>query len=408
MNFISTSRLRKMKKHFRAQEYVEAKEYADKLVPAEIPTAYDLSMMADVYVTNRDLESAKVVYQESYKRNKSSRNCKILIDASIKLREIEDAVSYLKDLIEMDDTDIDIYIFQYRIGKITNQSDDYLIKCLQKVREIDYLDIWALALAKLYFKTGQNEECLKECKNIKLWFPDTPFEERAQLLEDAVNAGESYEDIYGAPVPDEEILNDGNLANPQPDRNYSVDMAAVGGDVDEDPLPEINFEDDDIPQVDIGVEPADEDTFTDEEFASTLVNGDIDSDEDDDDDDDDGYECDEFGNIIFKKETEEPSDEEVGEQLEFSFDETAVADDDDDDDDDGYECDEFGNIIFPDKKSEEKEAATENEQLSFNFDDTYSDEIIEALKKEEVGETSGEEVDESIRRMLRENDNTGK
>ncbi|MCR4841524.1 MAG: hypothetical protein K5848_08310 [Lachnospiraceae bacterium] len=467
MNFISTSRLRKMKKLFRAREYAAAVEYAAKLNPQEITTAYDLSMMADVYVINKDLESAKVIYQELYKRNKSSRNLKTLIDASIKCGDIEGAVVSLRELIAMDDTDIDIYIFQYRIGKITNQSDDYLIKCLQKVRELDYIDVWALALAKLYFKAGLNEECLKECKNIKLWFPETDFEHKAQLLEDAVSSGASYEDLFGN-APSEDMIQDvphdadGYIPLEESDyENDGEDVSAGFAEGDEEPLPEIEFEDEEIPHVTLG----------DETLAAGGYDG---TDYYDDDDDDD---CDEFGNVIVKEPEEEKDDDEIDGQLSFDFDfeeeEEPVEeelpeeepedtkeyfdDDDFDDDDDDDDCDEFGNVIIRKPEpadenisgevfdEEEEEIAEElfaeeeddeeieggsipdeyydyddddddddcdeygnviirePEEDEFTFDDKFSDELLEAVTREENGEASGEEVDESINRMLRGN-----
>ena len=487
MNFISNSRLRKMKKLFRAREYAAAREYADKLNPAEITTAYDLSMMADVYVINKDLESAKVIYKELYRRNKSSRNLKTLIDASIKCGDIEGAIVSLRELIAMDDSDIDIYIFQYRIGKITNQSDDYLIKCLQKVRELDYIDVWALALAKLYFKVGMNEECLKECKNIKLWFPETSFEHKAQLLEDAVSTGAAYEDLFGDPQSEEK-------GEPEmiPDDEGYAPLAEVTPDdlaeAEDDPLPQIEFEDEEIPRVTLGEE--------------TLIAGGYDGTDIYDDDDDD--DCDEFGNVIVREEPEdetfteedfseaETGEDEVGEeeenlfedtdgQLEFRFDleeeeaperaeeppvdesapdgddfarfmeETGEDEEDDDAEDEDDDCDEFGNVIFREPEEEErilvdssdasKPAGScslaetgedeepgeeeedddddddedddcdefgnvifrEPEKEEFSFEDEFSDEVLEAVMREEKGEASGEEVDESISRMLRGN-----
>ena len=45
----------------------------------------------------------------------------------------------------------------------------------------------------------------------------------------------------------------------------------------------------------------------------------------------------------------------------------------------------------------------EDDEDEFTFDDKFSDELLEAVIREENGEASGEEVDESINRMLRGN-----
>lgn len=194
MRFFTASRLNKMKNCFRNGDYDKALVLADKISPAEIRTAYDLSMMADIYMAAKRYGAARRVFAEMYKRNKTVRVCKQLIALNIKLKSVKQAIIYLKELGELDNEDYERFIFQYQIGKMLGQPDEYLIECLKKVREADYIDKWALELAKLFYKAGRTNECIKECQNIKLWFPDTEFSYGAELLLGACRAGVSYED----------------------------------------------------------------------------------------------------------------------------------------------------------------------------------------------------------------------
>lgn len=194
MGFFTASRLNKMKTCFRNGDYEKAIALADKINPTEIRTAYDLSMMADIYMAAKRYGAARRVFAEIYKRNKTVRVCKQLISLNIKLKNVRQAIVYLKELNALDNEDYERFIFQYQIGKMLNQPDEYLIECLKKVREADYIDKWALELAKLFYKTGRFAECIKECQNIKLWFPDTDFSAKADILIGACRSGVSYEE----------------------------------------------------------------------------------------------------------------------------------------------------------------------------------------------------------------------
>ena len=48
----------------------------------------------------------------------------------------------------------------------------------------EYTEQWAYELAKLYYKTGRKEECIKTCDNIVLWFQDGIYVEKAVQLKE--------------------------------------------------------------------------------------------------------------------------------------------------------------------------------------------------------------------------------
>lgn len=192
MGFFTASRLNKMKQNFRDGNLEKALVYADKINPSEIRTTYDLSMMADIYTMAERYGAARRVYGEMYKRNKTIRVCKQLIVLNIKMKNFKQAIQYVKDLNAMDSEDYERFIYQYQIGKAINQPDEYLIECLKKVREADYIAQWAMELAKLFYKVGSVSECVTECQNIKLWFPDTDYAAKADMLLRACNSGVTY------------------------------------------------------------------------------------------------------------------------------------------------------------------------------------------------------------------------
>ena len=74
------------------------------------------------------------------------------------------------------------------------------------MKEEDYVEEWAYELAKLYQRAGREEECRRECEDIKLWFGEGEIVERAQALLDYLDEDESiyYEDRdYTVALPEE-------------------------------------------------------------------------------------------------------------------------------------------------------------------------------------------------------------
>lgn len=251
MSLFTASKLKKMKTCFREGDYKKAVLYADKLSPADIRTAYDLTMMADVYMENNRPAAAKRVYGEIFARNKSTRICKQLIDLSLQIENVKQAEKYLDELKNISTDDYEVYVYEYRIAKAKNEKDEVLLSCLEKIKEADYIDIWAFELAKLYFKLSMEEECRKECKNVILWFPETPYALKAKFLIEALDTGTTYEEIYQATEP-----------------SIKIDEP-VSAESEEEELPVISFPEDDYSTIEY---PEDADPVLEDTEAESLIN----------------------------------------------------------------------------------------------------------------------------------------
>ncbi len=216
MGVFDASKLDKMKKAYRAGEFKKAYTYAEKLDQLSIKTVYDLSMLAEVYVKNHKYNAAKEIYIRIFEKNNSINVCKEIIKLCIKTKNVREAIKYIKELNKIDPEDYERFIFQYKVGKLLDQPDEYLIECLKKVREADYIDKWALELARLYYANGMLDECRTECHNINLWFPESDYALKAEALVRNIDAGISYADskkkdsageglVYSEPVSDAEV-----------------------------------------------------------------------------------------------------------------------------------------------------------------------------------------------------------
>ncbi len=194
MGVFDASKLDKMKKAYRAGEFKKAYTYAEKLDPLSIKTVYDFSMLAEVYVKNHKYNAAKEIYIRIFEKNNSINVCKEIIKLCIKTKNVKEAIKYIKELNKIDPEDYERFIFQYKVGKLLDQPDEYLIECLKKVREADYIDKWALELARLYYANGMYDECRTECHNINLWFPESDYALKAEALVRNIEAGIRYAD----------------------------------------------------------------------------------------------------------------------------------------------------------------------------------------------------------------------
>ncbi|MGN0164880.1 MAG: tetratricopeptide repeat protein [Lachnospiraceae bacterium] len=379
MGFFTASRLNKMKSSFRDGDLDKAVVFAEKINPSEIRTTYDLSMMADIYMAAGRLGAARRVYGEMYKRNKTIRVCKQLIDLNIKLKNLKQAVFYLKELNAMDSEDYERFIYQYQLGKALNQPDEYLIECLKKVREADYIAKWAMELAKLFFKVGSNDECVTECQNIKLWFPDTDYAYKADMLLRACNSGTTYADAVSEAV---------NTAQTESVEEEFAEEESVEEEFAEEESEEEEFT---------------EEEFTEEEFAEE-----------------------ESFEEAAALESEEPyfkddSDEEVYPDEEPEEDQAPVRSYDmrrnieespamteistDESDEIFFNISDSVKDIMESEKNEKSSPEPEREDIATTLiNDSLTAEVMEALRKLERQEATGDKdaVDESILKMIDE------
>ena len=76
------------------------------------------------------------------------------------------------------------FILYYDLRKAQNASDNELVGILEDYRDHEIDEKYMYELAKLYYKTGRKEECIKTCDNIVLWFQDGIYVEKAVQLKE--------------------------------------------------------------------------------------------------------------------------------------------------------------------------------------------------------------------------------
>ena len=163
------------------KQYRNAYEVIQTINIDQITTITDLNTIADVYIQLQKYAEAKSIYLKLYERFPTRRVVYQLVYLSLKCGEIEEAEEYYSEYETLDKSG-DRIILRYYIDKAKGVGRQTLIRYLQELKRVDYMEEWAYELAKLYHKEGMSAECVEECSDIILWFGEGLIVEKAMLL----------------------------------------------------------------------------------------------------------------------------------------------------------------------------------------------------------------------------------
>ena len=182
MFLTTTSKVNAVKKLIREKKYDEAVEIAEKIDPEKVNSVYDLSSIAEAYMKKGRLEEAKHLYLVMYERNKSHKVMTGLIELSLKLKEPKDAERFLREFRRMEPDNPERLVYRSRVDSMLGKDPEFLVKSLAKLKNEEYTDVWALELAKAYYKCNDREACAAECHSILKYFPDSEVAKKANVL----------------------------------------------------------------------------------------------------------------------------------------------------------------------------------------------------------------------------------
>ena len=199
-------------------EYKEAAEIADTIDWSKVKTTRTLCRISDLYKINKRYEDARRVLLQAYER--TPRNRKIifsLCELDLKLNNYVNALQMYNEFIRIAPEDSDRYVLQYKIIKAQHTGLQDQIGALEELARHDYREKWALELAKLYRKAGEDYLCVQECEEIVAFFGDGPYVIKALEMKAAITelnpeeierlaflkAGGSYEPAFGESAPDQ-------------------------------------------------------------------------------------------------------------------------------------------------------------------------------------------------------------
>ena len=188
------------------RKYRKAAAVLSTIDVRQVKSQAQLQTFAEVYVKTEQFEAAKAIYLRIYKRNHNKKVLYRLIYLAIRTNHLDEAEQYYEEFQDLNHSEQESLILRYRIDKAKGASFNRLIETLEKLKEEDYVEEWAYELAKLYQRAGRDEECRRECEDIKLWFGEGEIVERAEALLDYLDEDQEiyYEDRDYTVAPPEE------------------------------------------------------------------------------------------------------------------------------------------------------------------------------------------------------------
>ncbi|MCR5685811.1 MAG: hypothetical protein K6G81_10410, partial [Lachnospiraceae bacterium] len=178
-NFV---RLEQMKENIRSGRQTDALEIAETLDLKRLKSNADIGLIADLYMENGMYERAYEALKEIHARKPGRTVLMQLINLTLTLKDPAEAEVYYEEFHKLAPNDYYNYIYRYNIDKLEKKGLDILIDDLEALKRVEYIEIWAYELAKLYHKAGLGEKCVKECKDIEIWFGDGQYVDRAKAL----------------------------------------------------------------------------------------------------------------------------------------------------------------------------------------------------------------------------------
>ena len=177
--------------------YEEALEVVETINIDRIKSIVNLKAIASVYERVGEYERAKDVLLQSYDIKRTKMTVYRLAYLSIKTGEFDDAEAFYEEFTQMAPESPDRYILRYGIDRAKNVDYVLRIATLQKLKQIEYTEEWGYELAKIYHKAGLHDECIRECKDLILWFGSGVIVDKARLLCKYHEEGRESLDAYG-------------------------------------------------------------------------------------------------------------------------------------------------------------------------------------------------------------------
>ena len=173
-----------IKKLAAKKEYTEAAAIAKDINWTKVKDWQALATAINVQEAVGDYEEARDMAILAYNRNLGGRKLVYkLTEFFIKVGDFDNANELYEEYSKSSQHDVSRFILYYDLRKAQNASDNELVGILEDYRDHEIDEKYMYELAKLYYKTGRKEECIKTCDNIVLWFQGIYVEKAVQLKE---------------------------------------------------------------------------------------------------------------------------------------------------------------------------------------------------------------------------------
>jgi len=178
-----------IRKLVKERKYDTAYEKLQSIDMLRVKNLMDYKAFYEVYSTLNHYDDAKEMLVRMYQRTSSKRFLYQLVSLAIRGGKLDEAEASYNEYAVKDPDSEDRYILRYLIDKAKHEDYQCRIDSLEKIKKIEYYEEWGYELAKMYHKAGLAKECVKECDDLILFFGSGIIVEKAKLLKDYYENG---------------------------------------------------------------------------------------------------------------------------------------------------------------------------------------------------------------------------
>ena len=163
--------------------YGKAAAIADEIDWKRVRNVTMLMNVSDIYEKNKEYQKSYDVLRIAYHRAEGSRKVIYkLCTLAIKTGNVDEAIDYYDDFMQIAPKDPNQHILRYQILRAQRAPIEQQIEALEEFKKAEYIEEWAYELAKLYQEAGMTAECLEECDDLILWFSEGQYVYKAMEL----------------------------------------------------------------------------------------------------------------------------------------------------------------------------------------------------------------------------------
>lgn len=160
-----------------------AAQVADTIDWNRVKTPGTLCMISGIYESNDRLSDADNILQIAYRRSPINKGVlSRIVDSKLRLGDLAEAERFTREYEDASPNDANNYLLKYKLLKAQRASLKDRIEVLEKYKDAEFSDKYALELAGLYNENGQYAECEECCKDISLWFEEGEYVDKAKSL----------------------------------------------------------------------------------------------------------------------------------------------------------------------------------------------------------------------------------
>ena len=158
------------------KNYKDAMEVVASIDWRRVKNVHTLCVVGEIYAANKRYDDSREIFLLAYHRAPIGRNILYrLIEVSLKMKDIDEAMEYYDEFLEVAPNDSTQYVLKYKIRKAEQAPLEEQIRILEDYKEKEFTERWSYELAKLYYQNGDTKKCLDLCDEMVLWFSDGKY-----------------------------------------------------------------------------------------------------------------------------------------------------------------------------------------------------------------------------------------